>query len=123
MTSPTPSDQGGPTTAFLVERYLPPTAVNGLAASVARVVALCADADRTGIGVQYLHSAYLPTEDTCFCLFRAPSSDTVRAVNDEAHFALDRLTEAVLLFAGDPSATRGRDDPAHVPNNKQSETS
>jgi hypothetical protein len=52
--------------------------------------------------VQYLHSAYLPTEDTCFCLFRAPSSDAVRAVNSEGQFALDRITDAVLLFSVEP---------------------
>jgi hypothetical protein len=90
--------------AFLVERYLPASAADALAASVARVARLCADSDRTGRGVQYLHSAYLPTEDTCFCLFRAPSSDAVRAVNGEGHFALDRITDAVLLFSVEPNS-------------------
>jgi Protein of unknown function (DUF4242) len=96
MTSP-PSFEG-PASAFLVERYLPATEVDGLADSVARVARLCADPARAGVGVEYLHSAYLPTEDTCFCLFRAPSSDAVRAVNNEGHFALDRITDAVLHF-------------------------
>jgi hypothetical protein len=93
------SDSG--TTAFLVERYLPPAAADSLPASVARVARLCADMDHSGLGVQYLHSAYLPTEDTCFCLFRGPSSDAVRQVNREAHFALDRVTNAVLLLPSD----------------------
>ena len=92
------------TTAFLVERYLPPAAADSLAASVARVAQLCADMSHSGPGVQYLHSAYLPTEDTCFCLFRSPSSDAVRQVNSEAHFALDRITNAVLLHPSESSA-------------------
>ena len=88
--------------AFLVERYIPPLAATHLAASVARVARLCALSmeQKPGLAtdVQYLHSVYLPTEDTCFCLFRAPSADAVRAVNDDADFPLDRITAAVLLL-------------------------
>jgi hypothetical protein len=90
---------------FLVERYLPPAAATDLAASVARAARLCALSIEHGSGpaahVQYLHSTYMPTEDTCFCLFRASTADAVRALNDEAHFALDRITAAVLLFPYD----------------------
>ena len=100
MTSPRPSDPDGAAAAFLVERYLPASAADCLAASVARVARLCVSSDRSGSGVQYLHSAYLPTEDTCFCLFRATSPDAVRAVNDAAQFALDRITDARVLFDG-----------------------
>jgi Protein of unknown function (DUF4242) len=95
MASPGRPDLDG--AGFLVERYLSPSHLDGLAESIARVVALCAD----GSGVRYLHSAYLPTEDTCFCLFLAPSSDAVRAVNREANFALDRITNAVVLFGAE----------------------
>jgi hypothetical protein len=93
------SPDARPDIAFLVERYLPQVEVNGLPASVARTARACADSARTGPGVAYLQSAYLPTEDTCFCLFRAPSAEAVRAVNREAGFALDRITEAVLVLA------------------------
>jgi Protein of unknown function (DUF4242) len=86
--------------AFLVERYLPAAAANGLAASVARVALLCTDPEDAGLGVQYLHSAYLPSEDTCFCLFRAASADAVRRVNGEGDFAFDRITDAVVLLTG-----------------------
>jgi hypothetical protein len=85
-------------TAFLVERYLPPAAADTLSASVSRVARLCADPRRLGPGVQYLHSVYLPAEDTCFCLFRGTSADAVRDVNREAGFALDRIADALLLL-------------------------
>jgi hypothetical protein len=88
------------TAAFLVERYLGSADASDLPAAVARAARICADSARTGPGVAYLQSAYLPTEDTCFCLFRAPSAEAVRAVNREAGFALDRITEAVLLTSG-----------------------
>jgi hypothetical protein len=92
--------------AFLVERYLSPTAAVGLTAGTARVTRQCADVHSAGTDVRYLYSAYLPSEDTCFCLFSAVSSEAVRAVNDLAGFPLDRITEATLLVGSvnSPSA-------------------
>ena len=91
---------------FLVERYLPPEAATGLAASVARAARLCALSEGhepvAAAQVEYLHSTYLPSEDTCFCLFRASTADAVRALNEAAEFALDRITAAVQLFPTDP---------------------
>jgi Protein of unknown function (DUF4242) len=83
---------------FLVERYLPPAGAHELAASVARLARLCAEPEPAGHGVEYLNSAFLPGEDTCFCLFRAASAEAVREVNRQADFALDRVTDALLLF-------------------------
>ncbi len=97
MNSRQTSDRSGRGRAFLVERYLSPAEAEDLAESTARVARICAGSDRTDAGVRYLYSAYLPTEDTCFCLFRAESSDAVRAVNNHAHFGLDRITDAALL--------------------------
>jgi hypothetical protein len=101
MASPRESDSTR--TAYLVERYLPQSAAESLPASVARVAWLCADTSRPGPRVQYLQSAYLPNEDCCFCLFRATSSDAVRDVNRAAGFALDRITDALMLH---PSSHR-----------------
>jgi Protein of unknown function (DUF4242) len=108
MASPQAFD---PTTrAFLVERYLPPTAAGTVSDSVARVARLCAGVSRPGVAVQYLHSVYLPAEDTCFCVFRGTSADAVRDVNRQADFVLDRTTDALLLLPSsllaDPSAPR-----------------
>jgi hypothetical protein len=94
LRSPRP---GGPASAFLVERYLPASAADDLAASVAQVGRLCAG-QPSGTAVRYLQSVYVPAEDTCFCVFQALSSDAVRAINDTGHFALDRITEAILLI-------------------------
>jgi hypothetical protein len=69
--------------------------------------------------LQYLHSIYLPSEDTCFCLFRGVSVDALRDINHEAGFALDRITDALLLFPGSSSSrTSGTSDrPESPPNN------
>ena len=101
MTTEPASDVDGST--FLVERYLPSSAADGLPAAVARVALLCAEQSQNspaGAGVQYLQSAYLPAEDTCFCLFQGPSADAIREVNDRGEFALDRITDAVLMLPG-----------------------
>ena len=50
--------------------------------------------------MDYLLSAYLPTDDTCFCVFRADTIEAVRAVNLESGFAFDRITGTVLLVPG-----------------------
>jgi len=102
---------GSETTAFLVERYVSPAAAGSLNASVARLASLCEDTSHSGLGVQYVQSAYLAAEDTCFCLFRGPSSEAVRKVNVEADFALDRITVAVLLLAAMPHVLQDRRSP------------
>ena len=105
MTTPHVRNLAGPGSLFLVERYLPATAAGNLASSVARTARLCALSVESGAAaeVQYLHSAYLPAEDTCFCLFHAASAEAVRALNDEASFALDRIAAAVQLYPVTPA--------------------
>jgi hypothetical protein len=100
MTTLRPRDPDGPSSVFLVERYLPAAAAGNLASSVARAAQLCALSAESGSAsrVRYLHSVYLPAEDTCFCLFRAATAEAVRALNDEASFALDRISAAVQLY-------------------------
>lgn len=104
MTTLRPSGPNGPSSVFLVERYLPAAEAENLASSVARAAQLCALSAESGAAseVQYLHSVYLPAEDTCFCLFRAATAEAVRALNDEASFALDRIAAAVQLYPVNP---------------------
>ena len=96
MNRPPPSPYDGLPHAFLVERYLTQAAAHELASSTDRLARICA-----GHGVRYLYSAYLPAEDTCFCLFQAPSADAVQAANEQARFAFDRLVDAVLMRDAD----------------------
>jgi uncharacterized protein DUF4242 len=87
-----------PASAFLVERYLPTSAIGSLAASVATVARRCAEQDGA-TSVSYLQSIYVPAEDTCFCVFLARSGEDVRAVNAAGRFPIDRIAEAVLLIS------------------------
>jgi hypothetical protein len=80
---------------YLVERYLAAAAADGLPDTIARLAEACG---RSGRRVRYLHSTYLPSEDTCFCLFEAGSPEAVRAVNAAAGFTVDRITTAVVMY-------------------------
>jgi hypothetical protein len=90
---------GGPASAFLIERYLPASAAGNLATSVANVAGICAELVSSGNAVRYLQSIYVPADDTCFCVFQALSSESVRAVNEIGRFPFDRITEAVLQLS------------------------
>lgn len=104
MTTTSARDPDRSGAVFLVERYLPAEAAENLAVSVSRAAQLCTLSSGSGSAseVHYMHSAYLPSEDTCFCLFRAATADAVRALNAEAEFALDRITAAILLHPSGP---------------------
>ena len=80
------------TNLFLVERYVPASGLDQLAAAVHRVAHRCGEHRRASVEVEYVHSIYIPEEDTCFCVFRAPSTDAVREVNDAEAFAIDRVS-------------------------------
>lgn len=92
---------------YLVERYLAAAAAAALPDAVSRLARLCAGTSAGPGQVRYLHSTYLPSEGTCFCLFRATSSDAVRALNDTAGLTVDRVTAAVLLHDVSDSTRRG----------------
>lgn len=98
MTVPRLHESPQPPAAFLVERYLRAADLEGLPDAVIRLAQRCADSGPSGTGVQYLQSTHLPTEDTCFCLLRAPSAAAVEDINRLAGFDFDRITEARLLF-------------------------
>lgn len=87
--------------AYLVERYLSATDSAELEAAVIRLTHVCDATLDTDAPVHYLHSTLVPAEDTCFCLFRAGSTDAVRAVNLAADFGFDRISDARVMRPAD----------------------
>ncbi len=104
MTTARLSDPERSGSVFLVERYVPPSVAESLAAAIPRAAQLgtLRAGPGSALSVQYLLSAYLPAEDTCFCLFRASTADAVRALNHEAELPLDRVTAVVLFYPTSP---------------------
>jgi hypothetical protein len=86
---------------YLVERYLAAPDAADLAAAVRRLAHACHATAGSAAPVRYLHSTFVPADDTCFCLFQAASSEAVRAVNALAHFGFDRISDARVIRSVD----------------------
>ncbi len=99
-----------PVSLFLVERYLPIADLDELAAKVTAAASVCDDQRKAGATLRYLHSTYVPGDETCFCVFEAESSHDINALNVDIDFRVDRISPAVSLHtAPDPSpVTRTR---------------
>jgi Protein of unknown function (DUF4242) len=72
---------------YLVERYLPGRDRHWLEAAVARL-------QRQRRKAAHLSSAYVPTEDACFCLFEADTPEDVRDANEIAGVPFARIVAA-----------------------------
>jgi hypothetical protein len=81
----------------MVERYLPGVTAQDVENAVSRteraIAALAAEGDE----VRYLRSTFVPSEQSVFCLFDAPSVESVREVNLRAGFQIDRIVEVRCL--------------------------
>jgi Protein of unknown function (DUF4242) len=86
-----------PADLFLVERYLPAANVDELRAAVARVARSCDELRAAGADLRYLHSTYIPSEATCFCVFEAACTADLASVNETHGFRIDRISAAIAL--------------------------
>jgi hypothetical protein len=78
---------------FLAETYAP-----GTAAPRAGDLALAADqVSRPGAPVRFLRAVVVPDEETCFCLYQAPSAGAVREAMTRAGLRPVRITRAVTI--------------------------
>ena len=114
-----------PTNLFLVERYLPATNLEALSAAVRRVADACTTRRSSGVDIHYVHSIYIPAEDTCFCVFRAASAAAVRDTNDAQTFRIDRISAGFELDTrtADPSPSSAGSSVAPGRGSNESRTS
>ncbi len=80
---------------FVVERYLPATNAEDLAAIVERDRGAAAEMFRHGVAVRHVTCIHVPSDESCFSLFEAPSEDAVRRVHEQAGIGFERIVEAV----------------------------
>jgi hypothetical protein len=74
----------------MVERYLPGITAGEVEQAVSRTEAAVG---KEGEAVRYLRSTFVPSEQSVFCLFEAPSAEVVREINLRAGFRVDRIVE------------------------------
>jgi Protein of unknown function (DUF4242) len=75
---------------YLVERYLPGRDRAWLEEALERL-------PRNDADVSYLGSLYVPSDESCFCRFRAPDAEDVRRVNELAGVPFARIMAVVEL--------------------------
>jgi hypothetical protein len=87
---------------YLVERYLPGITLAQLVAAAGRAASATTEMSDEGRPIRYVRSAFLPTEESVFCLFEGPDEDSVREANDRAGVPFDRVLEVIVLEGGSP---------------------
>jgi hypothetical protein len=80
---------------FVVERYLPAASPEELAAEVDRDRRAAEGMRAAGIPVRHLATIHVPSDESCFCLFDAPSAAAVREAQERAGIGFERIVEAV----------------------------
>ena len=92
---------------YMVERYLPGITWEGVLAGCARGRDAAVRLVDEVVGVRYVRSAFVPAEESVFCLFEGGSPEAVRRVIEAAAFPFERIQE-VLVVTADELVGRGR---------------
>lgn len=90
-------------TVFMVERELSGISLDKLAAAQKAAIAMAAEMTLRGSDIHYIRSTFVPSSGHCMCLFEAPSSDSVRQLNEAAHIPYKSIVEAYDLTPRSPA--------------------
>jgi hypothetical protein len=85
--------------SYLVERYLPGRSVVDIQAAITRLETVAQEMVEEGVTVRYLGSAFIPSEEACFCQFEGPSPESVAEANVRAGFPFARILSLLRLGA------------------------
>jgi hypothetical protein len=91
---------------YLAERFWPAGGLAELEAASRRLRAAADRGNDTGEQVRYLGSVLVPSDEVVFCLFEAADVAGVRAVNERADVALDRIVGCHGVVGGFMPAPR-----------------
>jgi hypothetical protein len=80
---------------FVAEQYLPADAREVAAGGAGAARAAAEELTREGTEIEFVRSIFIPDDETCLHLYRAESSDAVRAVAERAALRLERVAEAI----------------------------
>jgi len=85
---------------FMVESYPVGVTADQLSAASDRAERVTRAFRREGIDVRLIESTLVPSEESLFCLFEAPSREVVEEVAVRAAMPIERLIEAVNVGPG-----------------------
>jgi hypothetical protein len=86
---------------YMVELYLPGEHPHERVRAAANALEGAERVRRGGLGVRYLGSIFIPTDETCFHLFEADTLGAVREANERARVRFERIVAAVHLHPSD----------------------
>jgi hypothetical protein len=80
---------------YLMESYLPRHQLNERAATIARVRRAARAVSLQGTPVRYLHSIFIPADESSFHLFEGPSAEAIEEVGRQAALEHERIVEVL----------------------------
>jgi uncharacterized protein DUF4242 len=86
---------------FLAELYVPDCGEGERAALAARASAAADELSREGVPVRHLRSAFVPSDETCFCFFEAPSANWAREAVIRAALEAVSVVETYISGGGE----------------------
>jgi hypothetical protein len=90
---------------FVVERYLPATGAHDLVPVAERDRRAAASMADEGVPVRHLTCIHVPSDESCFSLFAAPSAEDVRRAHEQAGIGFERIVEAVQVTSTEGGTT------------------
>jgi hypothetical protein len=98
---------------FLIERYVSRAHATEVDADAERARRATEEMAGEGTAIRHLRSIFIPEDETCFDLFRAPSADVVRQAALRAGLVFDRIIE-VCETGGGPDAKEHSREPGRT---------
>jgi hypothetical protein len=95
---------------FLVEHYWPGVTREGFLAATDRVRAVVDDMARTAEPVRFLHSTFVPEDESAFCVFSSPSRELVEEAYKQAGVPFERVLLALELEVHDGQVPDGNEE-------------
>ena len=92
--------------SFLVELYVSRTDQAAFERDAERARREAERLSRRGTQVSYLHSYFVPEDETCFHLYEAASAESVREAAESAGLVYARISEAVSRGGNEPICGR-----------------
>jgi hypothetical protein len=80
---------------YLVEAYMPRSHAREARAAGRRARAAAEELSRGGVAVAYVHTTFLPDDETCFHLFEAASAEVVEEACNRAELGRARVVPAI----------------------------
>ena len=85
---------------FLAETYAPATPPAPAVSRAGNLAVAAGQASRLRVSVRIAGAIVVPDDETCLCLYQAPSAAAVREAMTRARLQPERITEAMSIIGG-----------------------